>query len=294
MREPASRGKLSRVSAASIDGAIAALERDGYVVLENVLSAEEQRALRSELALPLEVDPFGRNDFEGHRTKRVYSLVARGPACAALAEHPRILALCDRVLEPGYLLTASQAIRIDPGETPQALHTDDPFYTLPRPRAPVSVATIWALDDFTKENGATQVIPGSHRWSDEELKNPLAQVDFTTRAGADPGRELADEQTRRLRDRLVDVVMPAGSVVFFLGTLAHRGGENRSRGSRLGLSNQYCQPWARPQENFFLSIPRERARALSERVQQLLGYSIHPPFMGHALGMHPRRFLEER
>jgi ectoine hydroxylase-related dioxygenase (phytanoyl-CoA dioxygenase family) len=86
--------------------------------------------------------------------------------------------------------------------------------------------------------------------------------------------------------------MPAGSVVVFLGTLVHRGGENRSTRPRLGLSNQYCQPWARQQENYTVSVPREEAARMSPRVQALLGYSIHPPFMGHVRGLHPRRLLE--
>ena len=78
----------------------------------------------------------------------------------------------------------------------------------------------------------------------------------------------------------------------FLGTLLHRGGANHSDRSRLAISNQYCQPWARQQENYTLAIPAERARQLPERVQAFLGYSIHPPFMGHVEGVHPRRLLE--
>ena len=97
----------------------------------------------------------------------------------------------------------------------------------------------------------------------------------------------------RLADALVDVTMPGGSVVVFLGTLVHRGGANRSDRPRLALSNQYCQPWARQQENYLLSVTRERARRMSARVQGLLGYSIHPPFMGHVNGVHPRRLLED-
>ena len=85
--------------------------------------------------------------------------------------------------------------------------------------------------------------------------------------------------------------MDPGDVVFFLGTLLHRGGANASRGPRLALSNQYCAPWARPQENFFLSIAPERVAAMPARVQELLGYVIHPPFMGHANGVHPLRAL---
>ena len=208
-----------------------------------------------------------------------------------VTEHPRILAILDALLQPSYLLSASQAINILPGETPQAVHTDDLFYRIPRPRRAVSVATIWAVDDFTTENGATQIIPGSHRWADAEIESFLYTIDFQTR---DPEQRVPrpDRAPEELRQKLVDAVMPAGSVIVFLGTLVHRGGANRSNRARLALSNQYCEPWARPQENYFLSIPPEKARAMPPRVQQMLGYSIHPPFMGHANGVHPKTFLE--
>jgi ectoine hydroxylase-related dioxygenase (phytanoyl-CoA dioxygenase family) len=85
--------------------------------------------------------------------------------------------------------------------------------------------------------------------------------------------------------------MPAGSVVIFVGTLWHGGGANQSAAPRCGISNQYAQPWARQQENFTLAVPRERAARMSARVQELLGYSIHPPFMGHVGGSHPKRLL---
>jgi ectoine hydroxylase-related dioxygenase (phytanoyl-CoA dioxygenase family) len=88
--------------------------------------------------------------------------------------------------------------------------------------------------------------------------------------------------------------MPAGSVVVFLGTLVHRGGQNRGTMPRLALSNQYCAPWARQQENFMMSVPREKAQRMSARVQALLGYSIHPPFMGHVEGLHPSRLLQRQ
>ena len=269
---------------------LAALSRDGYVVLPSLLSAADLTAIRDELAPHLRDDDIGRNNFEGHRTQRVYSLVAIGRALEALAEHPRIMAICDALLQPGFLLTASQAIRILPGETSQPLHTDDSFYPIPRPRDAISYSTIWAIDDFTVENGATQIIPGSHRWGDEEVGDLLAQIDFQTRTDGSP---MEPELPEKIRAMLVPVTMPAGSVIVFAGTLVHRGGANRSDSPRLALSNQYCEPWARPQENYFLSISPQRARQMSERVQTMLGYSIHPPFMGHALGRHPRKMLDE-
>jgi ectoine hydroxylase-related dioxygenase (phytanoyl-CoA dioxygenase family) len=268
-------------------GPVAAVEQhllryheQGFVILHGVLSAEEIDALRAALQPYLDLDVHGRNNFEGERTQRVYSLVGRGAVFERTAEHAAVLELVDTLLHPGYLLTASQAICIHPGETPQPVHYDDTFYTLPRPRPAVSVSTIWALDDFTAENGGTDVIPGSHLWDD---------VRVATAYKADPEAP-ADEA---LVAQLTAVEMPAGSLLLFAGTLLHRGGANRSQRLRRAFSHQYCEPWARQQENFTLSIPRERARRMSPRLRQLLGYSIHPPFMGQLAGRHPEKALAE-
>jgi ectoine hydroxylase-related dioxygenase (phytanoyl-CoA dioxygenase family) len=276
-----------------VAGDVAEIEKQGYTVIRDLLPPDHVVKMREVLAPYLRREYLGRNNFEGHETERVYSLVAVDPCFADLVEHPRILAICDRFLEPNYLLTASQAIKIHPGETPQSFHTDDGFYRIARPRRAVSVSTIWAVDDFTAENGATQIVPGSHTWGDPEIMEQLKGIDFTTEKGGKPREEQADAFDAKLRDKVQDVTMPSGSVIVFLGTLLHRGGANRSARPRLALSNQYCEPWARPQENYFLSIPRSKSIAMSERVQALLGYSVHPPFMGHVRGYHPRRWLLE-
>lgn len=271
---------------------LATLDAEGWVVIPDLLSPTQLAEMRAALAPCLDGSLPGRNDFEGYRTERVYSLVALAPGFTALAEHPRIMAICDALLQPNYLLTASQAINIWPGETPQSWHTDDAFYAVPRPRPAISIATIWAVDAFTAENGATQVVRGSHRWADPEAWASIDAIDFATKP--DPERVPVAKRApgAHLREQIIDVIMPAGAVVVFLGTLIHRGGENRSGRPRLGLSNQYCQPWARQQENYLVSIPREQAARMSPRVQSMLGYSIHPPFMGHVRGLHPRRLLE--
>jgi ectoine hydroxylase-related dioxygenase (phytanoyl-CoA dioxygenase family) len=181
-----------------------------------------------------------------------------------IADHPRVLALLDRLLLPNYLLSMLQVIKILPGEQAQMLHTDDAFYPLPRPRKALGAATIWAIDDFTADNGATDIIAGSHLWGEED---------------PDP----ADREP---------VVMPAGSCVFFPGTLWHGGGANRSDRPRLAVTAQYCEPWVRPQEAFTLSTSRDTVRAVSEDIRRMLGYSIHPPFIGQVDGMHPKRLLE--
>lgn len=243
-----------------------ALEKNGYTVIEDFLDPVRLAEVRRVLGFYLG-SHAGRNPFEGHRTERVYTLVARGRVFWDIVLDERVLALCDRFLLPGCLLTASQAICIRPGEVPQDLHHDDTFYTVPRPRPMISMSTIAAVDPFTADNGGTEVIPGSHRWGD----------DWRSRANA---------------ARPLTVSMPAGACVVFSGTLVHRGGGNRSNASRLAFSNQYCQPWARQQENFLQGVPVEVARQMPRRLQEMLGYSIYPPFMGQLSASHPAKLLE--
>lgn len=251
---------------------IAEYHENGFVILRDVISPPGIAALRSALQPFLDLDQMGRNDFEGERTRRVYSLVGRGSIFEPPVEHPAVLALLDVLLQPGYLLTASQAICIYPGETPQPLHADDAFYTLPRPRPAISVSTIWALDDFTAVNGGTELIPGSHTWNQTQVE---------------------DVYTAGYEDRLMPLEMSAGSLVLFAGTLLHRGGGNTSGSVRRAFSHQYCEPWARQQENFCLSVPKSRARGMTPRVRELLGYSILPPFMGQIAGRHPEKTLSD-
>jgi ectoine hydroxylase-related dioxygenase (phytanoyl-CoA dioxygenase family) len=256
-----------------------AYDTDGYVVLEGLLSSGDLGTIRHELARLLAQGPSGRNDFEGKRTQRVYTLAGRGNTFERLIEHPAILSIVDALLLPNYLLTASQAIAIGPGETPQPAHTDDSFYPIPRPRPAISVSTMWAISDFTEENGATEVIAGSHRWADDALLNMYAGDDSVT-------------LPPQYRPHLRPLVMSAGSCAVFAGTLVHRGGQNRSAGVRTAISNQYCEPWARQQENFFLSIAKEKVAQMSPRLQSMLGYSVHPPFMGQVTARHPRKVLQ--
>jgi ectoine hydroxylase-related dioxygenase (phytanoyl-CoA dioxygenase family) len=242
---------------------LAPLLEHGYVILENVLGEAELGRVR-EGVMPL-LGPQGRNNFEGERTQRAYAVLAKTEACDPLVEHPRVLSIFERVLLPNYLLSQLQVINILPGETGQPLHYDDGFYPVPRPRKALSVATIWAIDDFTADNGATVILPRSHTWGDEV---PPASAER------------------------IPVVMPAGSVVLFLGTLWHGGGANRTGKPRLAVSAQYCEPWTRTQENMFLAVPLGAVRKRSDAMRRMLGYSIHPPFVGMVNGQLPLRLLE--
>lgn len=252
----------STVDSAVVEADVATLARDGYVIWENLLDAQQCREIR-ETVRPW-LGHTGRNSFEGRRTQRVYSVLSRTRVCDRLVDNPRVLAVLDRLLMPNYLLSALQAINIQPGESAQLPHHDDGFYPIPRPREPLAAATIWAIDDFTADNGATVVVPGSHRWGKRR-----------------PGPD----------DTALPVVMPAGSCVFFVGTLWHGGGANTSTHDRLAVTAQYCQPWLRPMEAFTLSVSRDIARTVSDDIQRMLGYSIHPPFVGAVDGLHPLRLL---
>jgi ectoine hydroxylase-related dioxygenase (phytanoyl-CoA dioxygenase family) len=252
---------------------------EGFVILEDVLSASQIAEVKATLKPYLRSDLFGRNDFEGEKTERVYALVGWDPAFGELAEHPRILPVVEHILGKNILLTANQAINIHPGESPQPFHSDDGFYQIPRPHEMISVSTIWALDDFTDENGGTQIVPGSHLWEDGMYADNMSKQ--------------TDEAHARNPEQLAEtLLMKAGSVVVFSGSLWHRGGNNRSDGCRLGLATQYCAPWLRQIENLMLSVTPEKAKALSPRVREMVGYSVYEPFMGHVSGIHPRRLIE--
>jgi ectoine hydroxylase-related dioxygenase (phytanoyl-CoA dioxygenase family) len=240
------------------------VEQDGFIILEGLLSAEKLEEIKQD-ALSRFRFSSGRNNFEGFATQRLYGVIAQTFTCNALAEHPLILALLDRIFEPNYLLSQLQIINLLPGEERQPVHYDDAFYPWPRPRRPLGAAAIWAIDEFTADNGATVLLPGSHRWDDR-------------------GPEADDVE--------IPAIMQPGSVVFLLGTLWHSAGANRTDRSRMCVAAQYCAPWCRTQENFFLSLSLDRVRQCSEHLQRMLGYSIHPPFMGFVDGMHPKRLLE--
>lgn len=146
----------------------------------------------------------------------------------------------------------------------------------------ISLSTIVAVDAFTSENGGTEVIPGSHRWDDKQISGGYFAGENDMAPGFSDG----------IADQAVAVEMPAGACMVFAGTLLHRGGANTSDGMRRAFTNQYCQPWARTQENFYLAIPTEEVAQMSPIIQSLLGYSIFPPFMGQVTASHPVKALE--
>lgn len=257
------RGVVQHV-ALEVGPVVAGLRADGYVVVEGVLDRPRVDAMREDLQRVLDRTPTGRNDFEGHATKRIYRLFAKTRAFDDLATHPVLLGVLGEIIGPAQL-SAPTGIQIGPGEEAQILHRDDSIYPLAEPHPELVLNTMWAFDDFTAENGATRFVEGSHRW--------------------EPGRRPG------VGDPTVQVEMPAGSVAFYTGSIWHGGGANRTDRPRLGVILEYAAAWLRPQENHVIGVPPEVVATLPETLQELLGYNIYPPFMGYVDGRHPRRFL---
>lgn len=250
---------------ATVDGVVAAMRAEGYCIVEGMMPKRKVAATKAELLEILAATPEGRNDFEGFSTQRIYALFAKTRLFDEWATHPLMLGVLDRILH-FYQLSAPVGIYIGPGEVAQGLHKDQSVYPLPDDFPPVVVNTMWAFDDFTKANGATRLIPRSHTWTD---RRPSA------------------------RDKFVYAEMPAGSVMFYPGNAWHSGGANTTSKPRLGVILEYVSSWLRAQENHVLAVPRETVEQLPERLQELLGYNIFPPFVGYVDGRHPRRYISE-
>jgi ectoine hydroxylase-related dioxygenase (phytanoyl-CoA dioxygenase family) len=245
------------------------MKRDGYTIVPDVLDAGELAALRddvSRLERELGAGPAA-NIFEGTRTVRIYNLLAHGARYGEVATHERVLAIVEGVLDRGCLASSLSSIAIGPGEAAQPLHADDQLIPLPKPHPSIICNTMWALTDFTAANGATRVVPGSHR------------ADRSPQPFGEPVSTVAAE-------------MPAGSVLVFDGSIWHGGGANQTAERRVGLAMNYCAGWLRQQENQQLGIPREVARTFSPRLRRLVGYGLYRQLIGHIDKCSPDDLLE--
>ena len=263
---------MSTVTAtSSVDEVVALLDGDGYAIVEGLLDADETARIKADLERALDDVPTGRNDFEGFHTRRLYAIFAKTRALDAVATHPLILGVLDRVLGEHYQLSGPTGIEIGPGEVAQVLHRDEDIYPVPRPHPELVVNVMWAFDDFTLENGATHIVPGSHGGR-------------VTEPPVDPEQSQAMEQAR--------AVMPAGSAMIYVGSVWHGGGANQTDHTRLGVAMEYVVGWLRAQETHLLAVPPDVVRTLPPRLQELLGYNVYPPFVGYVDGRHPRRVLD--
>jgi len=245
---------------------LAAIERDGYTIIEDVLTPAEADAILAEVARlegALAID-FAANDFEGRRTKRVYNLLVHGPLFEAIPVHARVLPIVEGVLDDGCLVSSLSSIAIHPGETAQPIHADDQLLPLPKPHVATVCNTMWALTDFTERNGATRIIPGSHTRDHNGSEHDS-----------------------------IPAVMRRGSVLVWHGSLWHGGGANRSDAVRVGIAMNYCAGWVRQQENQQLGIPRAIARGFGPRLRELVGYGVYRGLIGHIDKRNPDELLGE-
>lgn len=270
----------------SLDALFKEYDDRGYVIFERVMDdAATQRQIDA-LEVWLSKDVRGRNNFEGADSNRIYAMMAKDPVFGDLITHPLQMAFGERELGRNFLLYACLAINLLRGETAQPWHFDDSHCNLARPRAPLSMSTFWSLTETTEDNGATEIIPGSHHWGEERPDGASGPEDFLT-------GKVDDDLPDGAHAKAIKATMPPGSLMIAKGTLWHRGGANNSEDRRLIVTPQFCMGWCRPLEQQLLAVPPEKAAKLPPRVQELLGYSIHEPFMGYVDGMHPKRVLEQ-
>lgn len=252
----------------TLNGHLATIEEQGYCIIENAIAPELMTGLKDAVARledELGVAPRG-NRAEGFSTKRMYNLLDKDRVFWQLPIHEDILPFAERLLDPECILSGTTCMHIGPGEVMQGLHSDDGLITVPRPRMPMMVTTIWALTDFTDENGATRLVPGSHKFDHE----PDYSKEY---------EHIAAE-------------MPAGSVLIVNGGTWHSGGANTSQDDwRLGLSVQYCQGWIRQQQNQYYAIKPEDVVEMPQRLQELCGFTLYRGIMGHIDGASPGGFL---
>ena len=237
----------------------AAMQRDGACIIRDLLSEDTLARLDSDLKPWIERSQHGSDEFTGRKTKRTGALIARCPEIRPIVTHPLVLAAANELLGPychRIQLHLTQTIDIFPGQPAQVLHRDRLAWGgfLPKP-IESQFNTIWALTDFTEENGATHIIPGSQDWPlDHNPKSP---------------------------DESVQAVMSRASVLCYSGTVIHGGGANRSDAERLGLNITYCLSWLRQEENQFLSCPPHVAKDLEPELTDLLGYTMGNYALGY-------------
>ena len=237
-------------SEATVEEVVQLLRQDGALIIKDIISPQVVDQLTAEMQPYINATPTGRDEFTGHTTRRTGALAARSAACRDLIVNDLVLGSAKEYLKPftrKIILHLTQTIDIGPGAAAQEIHRDRYAWGkyLPREIEP-QFNTIWALTDFTAENGATQCVPGSQDW---------------------------DWSQSHTAEQICQAEMTKGSVFIYSGSVLHAGGENRSSAHRLGLNLTYCLGWLRQEENQYLSCPPEIAKNFDPALQDLLGYT---------------------
>jgi hypothetical protein len=234
---------------ASPEELAAELARAGALIIDNLVEPEVMDRVIAEIEPYIDATPSGPDDFSGRRTRRTGALITRSPTARELVQHPTILGTAGIVLghSPTYQINLTQVISVGSGEPAQKIHRDQwTFGDFPFPKGhDVQCSTIWALDDFTDENGATRVIPGSNH-----ARN---RINFAQRD-------------------TIPAAMTKGSVLVYTGSVYHGGGANVTTEPRRGMNLTYIVGWLRQEENQYLSTPPEVARTLPTDLLRLMGY----------------------
>jgi ectoine hydroxylase-related dioxygenase (phytanoyl-CoA dioxygenase family) len=240
---------------------------EGWTVVEHAIDLDLVDAIGDDL-LRLERDlgiTPADNLFEGRRTTRIYNLLVHGPLYERIPVHPNVLPIVEKVLDPGLLISSLSSIAIGSDEQAQPIHSDDQLIPLPKPHPPLICNTMWAITDFTEENGATRLCPRTH--VADHSPNLLEHYDS------------------------IPAEMEKGGVLVWVGSLWHGGGANTTPERRVGIAMNYCAGYVRQQENQQLGIPQDTARRFPRRLQELCGYSIYNGLIGHIDKQNPGRLL---
>ncbi len=245
------------------------IEDQGYTIVEGAIDPDLVDALGDDLARleqELGIVP-AHNTFEGTHTTRIYNLLAHGPDFERIPVHPAVLPICEGVLDQGLLVSSLSSIAIGPDESPQPIHADDQIIPLPKPHPPTVCNTMWALTEFTEANGATRIVPGSHKGAESP--------DLSRHYDSIPAE------------------MAKGSVLVWHGSLWHGGGANTTDNRRVGIAMNYCAGYIRQQENQQLGLAIATVRQFPLRLQQLVGYGIYNGLIGHIDKRVPTNLLLE-
>ena len=235
---------------ATVEEAVAVMREHGHVIIDDLVPVSVVDQILADMQPYIEVTPFSENEWFGNGSQRVGNLIARSETGRDLVMNPLVLGVVKGVLghSPLVQLGATEMISLRPGCPAQYIHQDElTFDSFPFPDDYiVSCNTLWAVTDFTEENGATRVVPGSH---------------------ARPRAEYKMEDT-------LPAEMTRGSVMIFTSKLWHAGGSNQSQEVRRAQAINYCVGWVRQEENQFLACPQDLSRTLPDDLLKLLGYQI--------------------